>query len=156
MVFLTQGEQRVEFATRWFDTERRHRGNFNMRTTVDYADALREVNRRFEGLVANLPQRVSLRLAGRLKAGESDWPVRTGYSQSRFTGDERGILNDASYAPGLETEGAPDNPAGTESKRLFKGQSRKPWSGYGAAHRFVDANIKLEAERIAEELIDGG
>lgn len=52
--------------------------------------------------VRSLPVRASRTLAQEIKGGRSAWRVRTGYSRSRFKGDPRGLINDASYALSLE------------------------------------------------------
>lgn len=52
--------------------------------------------------VKELPGRVAIRLANEIKGGRSEWPVYTSYSQKRFKGDKRGIVNDASYSPYVE------------------------------------------------------
>lgn len=85
-----------------------------------FADVQNDLNK----AVRNLPGRVSVRLANDIKAGKSAWRVKTGYSRSRFKGDERGIVNDASYARRLED-----------------------WDG--AASDYVNDNVR----RIAEEVV---
>ena len=61
-----------------------------------------------QGLYRGIVLAVSQRLAGRIRANESNWPVRTGYSRSRWRGNQEGLTNDASYAKQLEaTRGEP-------------------------------------------------
>ena len=85
-----------------------------------FADVQLDLNKAVEGL----PRNVSRLLARRIRDGSSEWRVKTGYSRSRFKGDERGIVNDASYAPRLE-------------------------DSYGAAGDYVNDNVK----RIAEDWV---
>lgn len=95
-------------------------------TNVEYARAVHDILLEVGELTANLPERASRRLASDIKAGRSDWRVRTGYSRSRFRGDERGIVNDASYAPKLEER-------------------------YSAAHNYVANNLGRVAREIADQ-----
>ena len=69
---------------------------------LDIATAIAEATRNFPQIAKNLPARAAVRLGNEIKGGRSAWRVRTGYSRSRFKGDARGIINDASYAPFLE------------------------------------------------------
>ena len=87
-----------------------------------FADVQLDLNK----AVRNLPGRVSARLANDIKAGKSAWRVRTGYSRSRFKGDERGIVNDASYAPYVEgLDGAATDYVNDNVKRIAEEVVRK-------------------------------
>ena len=83
-------------------------GERALRIEVRGEDNLRRKTRRFQGLYRGIVLAVSQRLAGRIRANESNWPVRTGYSRSRWRGNQEGLTNDASYAKQLEaTRGEP-------------------------------------------------
>lgn len=97
--------------------ERRNRGMVSI--GIDQA----EINRVFDEVRAELgaiadviPERASKQLAQEIKGGRSAWPVWTGYSRGRFRGDERGIINDASYAPAVEEDGTRTAPPGTATE----------------------------------------
>ena len=97
-----------------------------LRVDVDFKPAVVALDRKLARTIQNFPERVSKHLAGGIRAGDSTWRVRTGYSRSRFKGDRRGIINDASYAPYLEER-------------------------YKDAERYVRDNIQEVSERIVRE-----
>ena len=97
---------------------------------LDIAKAIAEATRDFPSIAKNLPERASVVLAEDLVSGKSSWRVRTGYSKSRFKGDRRGIINDASYAPFLEA---------------FKEEE--------PARKYAEANIKRVADEITRDAV---
>ena len=130
MAQLTEQQRRLEFK-KIVESEARKGPNktgiqfdiINLKEV--FADVQLDLNK----AVRNLPARVSIRLANDIKGGKSAWRVRPGYSRSRFKGDERGIVNDASYSPFLERTD-------------------------GAAADYVNRNVRRIAEEVLEAAID--
>ena len=97
MVF-NESQRRQEFA------KVRTREGFLRAGGLNIAEVKDSITFILDTTIKRFPERVSKRLASDIRAGESGWRVRTGYSRSRFRGDKRGIINDASYAPHLENK----------------------------------------------------
>ena len=70
---------------------------------------------RMERVTRNIPERVSALIANEMQAGDSAWPVLSGYSRDSFYGDDRGIINRAPYALQLEEHGTRKHPPNTAS-----------------------------------------
>lgn len=68
---------------------------------IDSSQVYAELDHIFANMINLIPE-VANEIADNLVAGESAWPVRTGYSRSRWRGGETGISNDASYASYVE------------------------------------------------------
>lgn len=111
------------------------RGVVSMQLDIEGVDrALRQAQAVVGEAAAQVPQLASQRLSQEIRADRSEWPVWTGYSRSRFRGDERGIINDASYAPKVEFEGTSKTPSGRATK-------------------YVNENIERVAEDIVLEIV---
>ena len=102
MATLTERQRRQAFRKR-ARAQAGERGIINLDLDVQgiqaaLADAARQV-----GEVADaVPELTARQMGQEIKGGRSSWRVLTGYSRSRFRGDKRGVINDASYAPYLE------------------------------------------------------
>lgn len=93
---------------------------------INLNEVFADVQLDFSKAVRSLPRRAGRTLAEEIIGGRSAWRVRTGYSRSRFKGDDRGLVNDASYALSLEGRyGAANDYARGNIRRIAEGIVRR-------------------------------
>lgn len=82
------------------------------------ADAYAEMVVLVEGVLTVIPE-TAAEIAEQMRAGDSEWPVDTGYSRDRWRATESGISNDADYAEIAEER------AGNPALRFVQRQAQR-------------------------------